>query len=67
MKVLDQGVADIIMAYADEELEPGLFFGTAALAPFHDLTDMVPDEVQAELIEVAEGLVSGEIETGYGM
>jgi basic membrane protein A len=67
MKVLDQGVANIIMAYADEELEPGLFFGTAALAPFHDLTDMVPDEVQAELIEVAEGLVSGEIETGYGM
>jgi basic membrane protein A len=67
MKVLDQGVADIIMAYDDEEFEPGNFFGQAALAPFHDLADMVPDEVQAELIEVAEGLASGEIETGYGM
>ncbi len=66
MKVLDKGIADIIMAHVDEELEPGNFFGAAALADFHDLADAVPDEVKTELEEVAAGLVSGEIETGYG-
>ncbi len=65
MKVLDGGVAAIIMAYDDDELEPGNFFGAAALAPFHDLEDIVPAEVQAELVEIAEGLAAGEIETGY--
>lgn len=67
MKLLDRGVADIIMAYYDEELEAGNFFGAAALAPFHDFDDVVPDEVKAELEEIAEALSSGEMETGYGM
>jgi basic membrane protein A and related proteins len=67
MKLLDKGIADILMAYWDDELEPGNFFGDAALAPFHDFDDIVPDEVKAELEMVAEGLQSGEIETGYGM
>ena len=67
MKLLDKGVADIIMAYVDEELEGGNFFGEAALAPFHDLEEYVPEEVQAELEEVRDGLLSGEISTGYGV
>lgn len=66
MKLLDRGVADIIMAFIDEELEPGNFVGEAALASFHDLEDMVPDEVKAELEEIALALSSGEMETGYG-
>lgn len=66
MKVLDQGVADILMAYYDEELEPGNFFGEAGLAPYHDLEDMVPAELAEEIDMVAEGLASGEITTGYG-
>lgn len=66
MKLLDRGVADIIMAYVDEELEPGNFVGNAALADFHDFADMVPEEVKAELAEIAEALTSGEMETGYG-
>jgi basic membrane protein A len=67
MKVLDQGIADILMAYVDGDLEPGNFFGQAALAPFHDHADAVPDEVKTELEEIAQGLTSGEIQTGYGM
>lgn len=67
MKLLDRGVADIIMAFADEELETGNFFGAAALADFHDFDEMVPDEVKAELAEIAEALTSGEMTTGYGM
>ncbi len=67
MKLLDRGVADIIMAYADEEIEPGNFFGATALADFHDFDEIVPDEVKAELEEIAEALSSGEMTTGYGM
>jgi len=66
MKLLDKGVAEILMAYADETLEPGNFFGEAGLADFHDLADFVPDEVKAELEEVAAGLFDGSISTGYG-
>ncbi len=66
MKLLDQGVADILMAYVDETLEPGNFFGAAGLADFHDLADFVPEEVAAELEEVAAGLLDGSISTGYG-
>lgn len=66
MKLLDKGVADIIMAYVDEELEPGNFVGDAALADFHDFTDMISDELKAQLEEVRLGLLDGTIETGYG-
>ncbi len=66
MKLLDKGVADILMAYYDDELEPGNFFGEAALASFHDLEDYVPDDLKEEIEMIAEGLISGEIETGYG-
>jgi basic membrane protein A len=67
MKLLDKGVAAIIMAHVDGTLEPGNFFGEAGLADFHDLADFVPDEVKAELEEVAAGLLDGSISTGYGV
>ena len=66
MKLLDVGVADIIVAIVDEEVEPGNFFGKAALADFHDHADAVPDELQAELEDIAGQLASGEMTTGYG-
>jgi len=67
MKLLDHGVADILMAHVDGTLEPGNFYGAAGLADFHDLADFVPDEVKAELEEVAAGLLDGSISTGYGV
>jgi len=39
MKLLDHGVADILMAHVDGTLEPGNFYGAAGLADFHDLAD----------------------------
>ncbi len=66
MKLLDKGVATIIMSIADGTVPAGNFFGEAALADFHDFTDVVPDEVKTELAETAVGLASGEISTGYG-
>jgi len=66
MKLLDKGVADIIMAIHDGTYQPGNFFGAAALAPFHDFEDVVPDEVKQELVAIAQGLGDGTISTGYG-
>ena len=67
MKLLDRGVADIIMSIADGTVPAGNFFGDAALAPYHDLADLVPDEVKAEIEEIAAGLADGSISTGYGV
>ncbi|MCD4684617.1 MAG: BMP family ABC transporter substrate-binding protein [Anaerolineae bacterium] len=67
MKRLDKGIADLIMAYIDDEIVPGNFFGDAALAPFHDFDEIVPDEVKEELEEIRLGLLDGTVETGYGM
>jgi hypothetical protein len=67
MKLLDIGVTDLIKAIVDEEIEPGNFYGEAGMAEFHDFDSVVPDEVKAELTEVAAGLLSGEISTGYGV
>jgi polar amino acid transport system substrate-binding protein len=67
MKLLDRGVADIIMQIADGTVPAGNFFGDAALASFHDFEDVVPAEVKAELDEVAQGLKDGTIATGYGV
>src|SRR5690606_12594246 len=66
MKLLDVGVADIIMAIQDGTVEPGNFFGAAALAPFHDLDETVPDDVKQELEEIAAALQDGSLTTGYG-
>ncbi|MCZ7679406.1 MAG: BMP family ABC transporter substrate-binding protein [Sandaracinaceae bacterium] len=41
MKLLDKGVADIVMSIADGAVPAGNFFGDAALAPYHDLADLV--------------------------
>jgi basic membrane protein A len=67
MKLLDKGVADILMSIADGNFTPGNFFGAAALAPFHDLEDKVPAEVADELAQVAAALQDGSLSTGYGM
>jgi len=66
MKLLDVGVSDLIVAISDETIEGGNSFGQSALAPFHDLADKVPQDVQDELTQAAAGLASGEIVTGYG-
>ncbi len=67
MKLVDVGVADIIMQIAEGTVPAGNFFGQAALGPFHDLADAVPDDVVAELETVKAGLADGSISTGYGV
>ena len=65
MKLIDQGVVDLVAAAQDGSIDPGNFFGEVGLADFHDLADRVPAEVQTQIDEITAGILSGEIETGY--
>ena len=49
----------------DGSIEPGNFFGEVGLADYHDLADRVSPEVQAQMDEITEGVLSGDIPTGY--
>ena len=53
------------LAAQDGSIEPGNFFGDVGLADYHDLADRVPAEVQTQIDELTEQVLSGEIPTGY--
>lgn len=68
MKNMDITTFGAIESVIDGTFEGGVTVGTlenggVGLAPFHDLESMVPAELQAELDEVAAGIISGEIQT----
>jgi basic membrane protein A len=66
MKMLTPGVFTLIKMEQDGEFPPGIFFGDAALASFHDHDGAVSQEIKDELERIAEGLKDGSIKTGYG-
>ena len=65
MKLIDQGVADLVTQAQDGTIVGGNFFGNVGLADYHDLADRVPAEVQTQMDELTEQVLSGEVETGY--
>jgi basic membrane protein A len=65
MKLIDDGVVELVSQAQDGSIAPGPFFGEVGLADYHDLADQVPAEVQTQMDEITAGILSGEIETGY--
>ncbi len=65
MKLITPGTTDLIAAAADGSIAGGNFFGEVGLAPYHDLSDRVSPEVQAQVDEIVAGILDGSIETGY--
>jgi basic membrane protein A len=65
MKLIDAGVVELVGAVQDGSIEGGNFFGQVGLADYHDLADRVPADVQTQIDEITEGVLSGEIPTGY--
>jgi basic membrane protein A len=65
MKLIDQGVVELVAAAQDGSIAGGNFLGDVGLAEFHDLADRVPADVQTQIDEITAGILSGEIETGY--
>ena len=62
MKLIDQGVVDLVNQAVDGSIVGGNFFGEVGLADFHDLADRVPDDVKAQIEELTDGRSSsGEV------
>lgn len=66
VKLIDAGVASLIVQFAQGTIEAGNTFGVVGLASFHDFDGAVSDELKAELEALAEDLRSGRVPTGYG-
>ena len=65
MKLITTASSSSSRPLQDGSIEPGNFFGDVGLADYHDLADRVPAEVQAEMDELTEQVLAGEIPTGY--
>jgi basic membrane protein A len=63
MKIIDQGVADIIKAVADNKFKGGNIVGKVGLAPFHDLDAKVDAAIKTKLEDIRKGLDGGTIKT----
>jgi len=66
MKLITPSVVGLIEAASDGEFPGGNYFGGSGLAPFHDFEDVIPAEVQEDLVNIKTGLDDGSISTGYG-
>jgi basic membrane protein A len=69
MKRMDATVYQVIEMTMAGEFEGGVIVGTLEnggvdLAPFHDLADEVPDDLEAELADVRAGIIDGSIAVG---
>jgi basic membrane protein A len=65
MKLLDQGVVDLVKQVNDGSIQGGNFYGKVGIADFHDLADRVPADVQTKISDLTEKVLSGEQDTGY--
>jgi len=63
MKLITPGVFDLIKLAKDGGFPSGNYFGTAGLAPFHDVDADVSAEVKAKMAEIEAGLLDGSIKT----
>lgn len=67
MKLITEGVVELVQAYLDNTIQGGNYLGGVGLAEFHDFEDAVDAEVR-ELIGVAErGLRTGAVLTCYNL
>ncbi len=65
MKMLTPGTFGLIkMASEGNFPEGGNYMGEAGLAPYHDMADQVPEDVDAKVQEISEAFKSGSLETG---
>lgn len=61
-KLLDGAMASIVVEHVNGTLAYGNYFGEVTLAPFHDFEDVIPAELQAELVLLAQQLTTGALQ-----
>jgi basic membrane protein A and related proteins len=70
-KRMDNAVYDAVEQALDGSFEGGIYTGTlendgVGISPFHDFEDEVSEGLQAELDEIREGIIAGDITVGVG-
>lgn len=70
LKNMDVAVFQAIKMVVDGTFKGGVYVGTLAnngvgIAPYHEFEDKVPAELKAEVEQVKEGIIKGEISTGW--
>lgn len=63
MKLITPGVFELLRRAKEGNFPSGNYLGDAAYAPFHDLANEIPVEVQDAMKQINAGLVDGSIET----
>lgn len=63
MKIIDQGVADLIKAVAENKFKGGNVTGKVGLAPFHDLDSKVDASIKTKLEDIRKQLDAGTLKT----
>lgn len=64
MKDIVGGVSKLIAQAEAGNFPSGQVFGDAALAPYHDTEDKIPQDVKDRMVEITEGIQNGSISTG---
>jgi basic membrane protein A len=63
MKIIDQGVADLIQQASQGTLQGGNFTGKVGLAPYHDFESEIPEETKTKIDELRQQLEDGTLKT----
>ncbi len=66
IKIIDGGIAELVIAYANGTIEDGNYVGKVGLAPFHDFDSVISQELKDMLDQIAVDLSSGALSTGVG-
>jgi hypothetical protein len=63
MKLITPGVLELLKLARGDNFPSGNYFGDVTYAPYHDLENEVPAEVQAAMEQIKAGLQDGSIDT----
>ncbi len=72
VKLITPGIADLISAAKDGQsgiapFPSGNYLGQVGLAPYHELSQSIPENVKLRIEELYQALLSGEIQTGVSI
>lgn len=65
-KIIDGGIAVLVIAHVNGTIEDGNFVGVVGLAPFHDFDESIPQDLKDTLTQLSVDLSTGAVSTGVG-